>query len=156
MEAVGIPFDEGVAAVAGNDRRAAAANRPQVAAGAGGGTLPVAAGGRGIVNLCQGGSEDAAERGGEFAAGVDLPVGQQRQEVERGAAAIAGTAAKRLLSPFSLDQVEEVILAPENRVALQFRPVFPQERCELLAPGRGGAVSWGRQTGLTKRLSAGE
>jgi len=79
---------------------------------------PIASCGLGVVDRRQAVPDDVADRRREFAAGVRLPVGQDGEEVERRAAPEPGAAAERLRAPLAADDVQQVVLVAERRIAL--------------------------------------
>ena len=101
------------------DGHAAAARRAQRAVRAGAAAGAVSAGRLGVVDFAQVLFEQVADRRGEFPAGVRLAVGQDRDEVERRAASVAGAAVERRLAPAPPDDVEQVVLQAQDRVALR-------------------------------------
>lgn len=134
-ETIGIEIFQRGQAEAVRDRRASAATIADRAFPASRRPEAIPFGLRRFINLKETHRSNVPDRRGELAASMDFPVGQQRDEIKGGAAARPGAAGQERASAAMADDIEQIVLEPEDAVSLGRLDVLLQ-KFEVVLPAR--------------------
>lgn len=110
------------------DRQTTSANKVETAVAAGPTAGSIGLGQVGMVDLLQPAMPHISYGGWKLATGVDVSVGKKRYEVEGRAAPVPRASAKRIQPFFFMDNVNQIVLQPHNRILMGSGLISYQER----------------------------